>query len=284
VTHVPPQTHVSDAQLILEGLLGAAGVWEGDPLPEIHFLEDATAGWSGELRQRCTGNSFVAGTKVKMADGTAEPIEKIKVGDKVTNAQPDSSTPQTDTVTAVHVTYTDHDYDQLTVATPSGPRTITSAAEHLYWDATTHTWNQADNLNVGDQLDTSGNGHVTILTTKHYTALQATYNLTVNTTHTYYVLAGPAPVLVHNDDPTCWTIRSRLNAAGPGGQFGLPAQGKIRYLPPIGYNPANPLPRGSGSGYIDRFGNEWIVGPSHTKGQPFEWDVQLSKKGKAQLG
>ncbi|MFD4715184.1 polymorphic toxin type 17 domain-containing protein [Streptomyces sp. NPDC058430] len=44
------------------------------------------------------------------------------------------------------------------------------------------------------------------------------------------------------------------------------------------------LPRGTRKGYIDRFGNEWIKGPSRTAGQPFEWDVQLSKTGRAKLG
>ena len=58
---------------------------------------------------------------VLMADGTSKPIDQVEVGDKITNAQPDSPTTETDTVTAVHVTYTDRDYDQLTIATPAEP-------------------------------------------------------------------------------------------------------------------------------------------------------------------
>ncbi|MHB9861849.1 polymorphic toxin type 17 domain-containing protein [Streptomyces sp. YIM S03343] len=50
------------------------------------------------------------------------------------------------------------------------------------------------------------------------------------------------------------------------------------------YSVTTGLPRGPRKGYIDRFGNEWIKGPSRTAGQPFEWDVQLSKLGKAKLG
>jgi hypothetical protein len=73
-----------------------------------------------------------------------------------------------------------------------------TTSEHLYWDATTHAWTKADNLNTGDQLNTPDNGHTAILATKHYTAVHATYNLTINTTHTYYVTAGTTPVLVHN--------------------------------------------------------------------------------------
>jgi len=46
----------------------------------------------------------------------------------------------------------------------------------------------------------------------------------------------------------------------------------------------NPLERGPNNGYLDKFGNEWVSGPSRTRDQPFEWDVQLSSLGKAKLG
>jgi hypothetical protein len=75
-----------------------------------------------------------------------------------------------------------------------------------------------------------------------------------------------------------WTIKKRLKIAG------LPTSGKIRFVPPKGYNPTNPLRKGPRGGWIDRFGNEWVKGPSRTLGQPFEWDVQLSQRGLAQLG
>ena len=35
---------------------------------------------------------------------------------------------------------------------------------------------------------------------------------------------------------------------------------------------------------MDRFDNVWTKGPSRTVGETFEWDVQLSKQGKEQLG
>jgi hypothetical protein len=81
-----------------------------------------------------------------------------------------------------------------------------------------------------------------------------------------------------------WSISQRLRAAGPSDEFGLPTQGRIRFVPEEGYNPLRPLPRGPNGGYIDRFGNEWVVGPSRTPGQPFEWNLQLSRTGQAQLG
>jgi hypothetical protein len=64
---------------------------------------------------------------------------------------------------------------------------------------------------------------------------------------------------------------------------GLPTQGRIRYVPPANWTSSQPLPRING-GYIDRFGNVWVKGPSRTAGQAFEWDVQLSRTGRSQLG
>ncbi|MEN3157341.1 FG-GAP-like repeat-containing protein [Alkalimonas sp. NCh-2] len=54
----------------------------------------------------------------------------------------------------------------------------------------------------------------------------------------------------------------------------LPTEGKVRYIPPKNWHPDNPLPRGPRGGYMDKFGNEWTKGPSRTRGQAFEWDVQ----------
>jgi len=80
-----------------------------------------------------------------------------------------------------------------------------------------------------------------------------------------------------------WSIAARLkNAGGPG--VGLPTTERIRFIPQEGYNPKVPLPRGPNKGFLDRFGNEWVKGPSRTAREPAEWDVQLSQTGKSQLG
>ncbi|MFF3413039.1 polymorphic toxin type 17 domain-containing protein, partial [Streptomyces sp. NPDC002742] len=64
----------------------------------------------------------------------------------------------------------------------------------------------------------------------------------------------------------------------------LPFRGRIRYVPPSGTSVSAGLPRAPRGGFIDKFGNTWVKGPSRTPGEPFEWDVQLSRQGKAQLG
>lgn len=74
------------------------------------------------------------------------------------------------------------------------------------------------------------------------------------------------------------SIKSRIKDAQ------LPAEGKIRFIPDPDYHPSNKLLKGENGGYLDKFGNEWTKGPSRTPGEPFEWDVQLSEKGKKQLG
>ena len=71
-------------------------------------------------------------------------------------------------------------------------------------------------------------------------------------------------------------------------QESLPTKGKLRYVPPKklhSFNrlPYKKLPNGD-IGFIDRFGNLWVQGPSRTKGQSHEWDVQLSRQGIQQVG
>ncbi|WP_432855287.1 Hint domain-containing protein [Amycolatopsis sp. CA-161197] len=150
-------------------------------------------------------NSFSGGTPVLMADGSTKQIEDVKVGDKVRNAEPDDSSTEIHTVTALHITDTDRDFVDVIIATPDGPKKITTTAHHLWWDVTTHNWTDATNLTPGDLLDTPGNGHATIQTLNRYISSIRTYNLTIDTIHTYYVLAGNVPVLVHNSGPFCGT-------------------------------------------------------------------------------
>ena len=75
---------------------------------------------------------------------------------------------------------------------------------NLFWDETTHAWTDAADLRIGDQLATPGGGRIDIESVRRYAAPRRTYNLTVDSVHTYYVVAGDTPVLVHNegDDPS----------------------------------------------------------------------------------
>jgi hypothetical protein len=96
------------------------------------------------------------------------------------------------------------------------------------------------------------------------------------------VLAGTTPVLVHNAGGCPAKVRTGIKGLLKDAQ--LPTSGRIRFVPPKNTSVNSGLLRGKNKGYIDRFGNEWVKGPSRTEGQPFEWDVQLSKTGKAKVG
>ena len=181
----------------------------------------------------CTQNSFVAGTRVLMANGTTEPIQDVKVGDTIENAVPGSGSVARHTVVATHITDTDRDFVVLTIATPGGIGEIRSTVHHLFYDATTATWSTAAALKPGDRLQTTGSTVATVRTVQTYTAADRTYNLTIDDVHTYYVLAGETPVLVHNDGDAdddynqamnkalAWLVQRGFNAERPTiGKFG----------------------------------------------------------------
>ncbi|MFD0200196.1 MULTISPECIES: RHS repeat-associated core domain-containing protein [Saccharothrix] len=149
---------------------------------------------------RCV-NSFTGDTLVLMADGSTKRIDQIVIGDQVANSEPESEQTETHEVLAVIITDADKDYVDVTVATPDGPKTIHSTAHHPFYEAVGDEWTDAAELEVGDQLNTPGNGRAVIADLRHYKADLRTFNLTIATIHTYYVLAGGTPVLVHNTGP-----------------------------------------------------------------------------------
>jgi len=113
----------------------------------------------------------------------------------------------------VIVTRTDKDFTTLTVdATPvrgppshahaqahtSAQQTLTTTWHHPFWDATHHRWTDAHALTPGTKLRQTDGTTVTVTGVHNFHQSQVTYDLTVGKLHTYYVLAGLAPVLVHN--------------------------------------------------------------------------------------
>ena len=167
------------------------------------IADDQKALDDAEAALKCAANSFVGTTPILMADGTSKPIDQVKIGDKIANNLPGAdpgTKDQTHTITAIHITYTDHDYTDVTINTGHGPATIAGTAHHPYWDQTTHAWTDANQLHPGDQLQATDGHAATILALRDYTTTTVTYNLTIDTLHTYYVVAGSTPVLVHNVD------------------------------------------------------------------------------------
>lgn len=183
---------------LAECAMAALGLVPGEALLGTVGHQGSHSGSLPDFALSCT-HSFPGETRVLMADGTTKAIKDVKVGDQVANAQPDGRT-EVHRVEKVHVTSTDTEFTDLTITTPQGERTITSTQNHPYWDATTHQFVTAANLRPGHELQTDG-GTATVGSVRNYATTTVTYDLTINGVHTYYVVAGTTPALVHNCDP-----------------------------------------------------------------------------------
>ncbi|WP_344449830.1 polymorphic toxin-type HINT domain-containing protein, partial [Actinocorallia aurantiaca] len=143
-------------------------------------------------------NSFLAGTRVLMADGSSKPIERIRVGDLVWSTDPVSGAHSPRPVTRL---ITDEGVKRLVSLSADpfgrfGP-TVTATANHPFWNPGARAWQNAGRLDRGTPLGTPG-GRTTLTDTRARTETTRVHNLTVGGLHTYYVLAGEIPVLVHN--------------------------------------------------------------------------------------
>ena len=56
-------------------------------------------------------------------------------------------------------------------------------------------------MKKSENLVTVGDRSLAVSTAASYTGARVMHDLTVDTTHTCYVVAGNTPVLVHNNDP-----------------------------------------------------------------------------------
>ncbi|MET7477803.1 RHS repeat-associated core domain-containing protein [Streptomyces sp. NPDC005648] len=159
----------------------------------------------------CATHSFAPSTGVRLADGTSKPISSVKVGDTVLATDPQTSVTAPEKVQNVIVTKTDKDFTTLTLDTAPvrGPpqkakadaparQSLTTTWHHPFWDVTHRRWTNAHDLTPGTKLRTTDGTTVTVAEVHNFHQHQTTYDLTVGTLHTYYVLAGETPVLVHN--------------------------------------------------------------------------------------
>ncbi|MFI5643407.1 RHS repeat-associated core domain-containing protein [Kitasatospora sp. NPDC051705] len=158
-----------------------------------------------------SSHSFPPDTQVLMSDGSAKPIGQVQPGDSVTATDPQTGVTSTEPVTKKIVTPDDTHFTELTLAAPDKQAdattavTLTSTTHHPYWDDTAHRWIPAQDLQPGHHVTASDHTTLVVLSTRTYnTAPQTANDLTVANLHTYYVLAGNAPVLAHNS--TCGPV------------------------------------------------------------------------------
>ncbi|WKX09807.1 LamG-like jellyroll fold domain-containing protein [Streptomyces sp. NL15-2K] len=143
-------------------------------------------------------HSFTGLTGVLMANGMVKPISEVKAGDYVLTAEPGKKKKEKHRVKEVIVTKTDRNYVDVIVDTKVGPKTIQTTKHHQFYEVSRNAWTQAGDLKAGYKLQNGDGGPTKIAEVKAYTAQRVTYDLSVDGLHTYHVLAGATPVLVHN--------------------------------------------------------------------------------------
>ena len=174
--------------------------------------------------------SFSGDTPVLMADGTEKPIETVQAGDEVASTEPETGENSSRIVTGLW-----HHADTLTDLVLANGLAVSTTEDHPFWNATDQQWQPAEQLESGEQLLTANGTTATVERLDWATARDDTaYNLTVADTHTYYVLAGNTPVLVHNTNGCGvhdWTSTQNLDDhfARHGEEMGLATQAEYRY-------------------------------------------------------
>ncbi|MEU2154585.1 Hint domain-containing protein [Streptomyces sp. NPDC019396] len=143
-------------------------------------------------------HSFPPGTRVLLADGTHRAIEEIRVGDLVTATDPKRGHTAARPVLNTITTEGDKDFTRLTVTTDRGAATVTATDNHPFWLPGDQRWKDAKDLRPGDGLRRPDGTTLPVSGIHEQHGRRRTHDLTVGGFHTYYVLAGPAPVLVHN--------------------------------------------------------------------------------------
>ncbi|MEU6820591.1 pre-toxin TG domain-containing protein [Streptomyces atriruber] len=160
----------------------------------------------GGAAATCASNSFLPGTRVLMADGSARPIEQVEEGDQVLATDPATGRTEGQAVTDLIIGSGEKNLVQVGVDVDGdrGDRTasITATDLHPFWTGDTDQWTNAADLTPGTTLRTDAGAPAKVAAvTSWTTSVPEVRNLTVAGTHTYYVLAGDVPVLVHNATP-----------------------------------------------------------------------------------
>ncbi|MFF5161413.1 polymorphic toxin-type HINT domain-containing protein [Streptomyces sp. NPDC000348] len=145
-------------------------------------------------------HSSTPGTLVLMADGSTKPIEDVRIGDEIVVTDPETGRTTIRKIVATIDTEDDKHFVDLPVSRKGAraAESLTTTTTHPFWSPSEGAWLYAGELGPGMTLRTADGGTAGVTKTHEYRRLQRTHDLTVDGIHTYYVLAGETPVLVHN--------------------------------------------------------------------------------------
>ncbi|MGW6914702.1 polymorphic toxin-type HINT domain-containing protein [Kitasatospora sp. NPDC054939] len=142
--------------------------------------------------------SFTPDAPVLMADGSTKAISSIKSGDQVQAADQWTGTDKGGRKVTATWAHNDNNLVDLRLKAGGVTSTVKTTANHPFWDKTAHKWVPAGELVPGHSLTTDKGESVTVTAVRAVRGEARMYNLTVAELHTYYVLAGGVPILVHN--------------------------------------------------------------------------------------
>jgi len=142
----------------------------------------------------CPLHSFVAGTRVLMADGSSKPIDQMQVGDKVKATDATSGQTSDREVVATIVHTDEGDMTRLSVA----GGTIDATSWHPVWVEERGDFTKIGDLKAGEHLRSSDGTRPVVTDVQRYAQIQLVYDLTIDGIHTYHVAVAGTPVLVHN--------------------------------------------------------------------------------------
>jgi len=164
--------------------------------------KDAKGQASGSCPVNLDRNSFDGDTPVLLGDGSRKAIKDLRAGDQVTATDPTTGETSVKTVTDTRSHAAERLLYEITVVTDTGSGTVIATDEHPFWVESLRKWVSAEDLHPGYTFETADHRPATVGGKRAFSSQRQVYNLTVDGHHTYYVLAGEAPVLVHNEDPS----------------------------------------------------------------------------------
>jgi hypothetical protein len=167
---------------------------------EADGKNDQADGSRNDTRKPCRTHSFLPGTRVLLANGSRKPIEQVLTGEKVVATDPVSGLTATRTVTDTITTEDDKDFTRLSVRVGGRTTTITATDTHPFWLTDQKRWAEASDIKPGAELRTLRGASLPVVKVSRYQKQQRTHDLTIKGIHTYYVLVGATPVLVHNSN------------------------------------------------------------------------------------
>ncbi|WP_170214911.1 polymorphic toxin-type HINT domain-containing protein [Streptomyces otsuchiensis] len=204
------------------GLTSACGWTLAGIFPAGRILDLMGSAVPGVARLSKACSSFVPGTHVLMANGTTKAIEDVRVGDEVLATDPETGETSARTVTAELTSHGDKLLVTVSVLDGNGnPQQLIATDNHPLWLPAIQQWIDAAELEPGTQLYANDGTLVDVTAVTTNTTATTVHNLTIEGIHTYYVLVGEIPVLVHNS--TCGPDLS-INEGQFGKKWGKHAQ------------------------------------------------------------